>query len=487
MDSFQLFTISIHQVFFGLLALSYCLIALIDSDELKEENTQEKRHYLALVFSILFLGLSISFWESWREIGMFFAVEFAFFIIFGLFSPKYAAGFFIFLLLTRPWETYDNQLMETMPRDYFYVVALSLLGHKILKRKLYFRFNWGSLLSALFAIWVLLSAVFSNHYPEAISKYVEIFSKGIIAFFLIQNCFDRSKDLLSAKLAFVFAIIEMGVISAWNTFFSAPVSIGEEGAQRLESVGILSNSNDIAAVLVLALPFCLFLFLRKGAARYLWPFAVFTGGGIVALIWSSQSRGALLAVFACAAAYGFTLIKSKKMMALIAVISLVCAIGSFSLLKRSGGDLDGSSSNRMIYWKAGANMAARNPLFGVGFWGFNQNFPLYAIDGNTGTEGKQMTAHSAWVQVLAENGPIGFLFFFGLWWYALFCSWRSRASQPEYFVSLVGYGVAISFLSHGYQLYPYILLSLAITQSFLALEEKNISLSEPVFNYGGVA
>ena len=487
MDSFQLFIISIHQVFFGLLALSYALIALADSDELREENALGKRLYLTLVFSAMFFGLLISFWDSWNELGIFFAVEFAFFVIFGLFSPKYAAGFFIFLLLTRPWETYDNQLMETMPRDYFYVVALSLFGHKILKRKFYFRFNFGSLLVALFAMWVFLSAIFSNHFSVAISKYAEIFSKGIIAFYLIQNCFDKSKDLLSAKLALVFAIIEMGVISAWSTFFSAPASIEEEGVQRLESIGILSNSNDIAAVLVLALPFCLFLFLRKGAVKYLWPLSFITGAGIGALIWSSQSRGALLAVFACAAAYGFTLIKSKKMMAFIAAFSLVCAIGSFSLLKRNGGDLDGSSSNRMIYWKAGANMAARNPLFGVGFWGFNQNFSVYAVDGNTGTEGKQMTAHSAWVQVLAENGPIGFLLFFGLWLYALLRSWRCRTSQPEYFVSLVGYGIAISFLSHGYLLYPYILLSLAITQSFLALEEKTYSSTEPVINYGGVA
>ena len=118
-------------------------------------------------------------------------------------------------------------------------------------------------------------------------------------------------------------------------------------------------------------------------------------------------------------------------------------------------------------------MAIRNPVFGVGFWGFNQNFAAYAIDGDTGSEGTHMTAHSSWVQIMAETGFMGLFLFLGLWLYALKRAHSIRRSEPEYFMSLVGYGVTISFLSHAYLLFPYILCALAITQASLARSEKD--------------
>ena len=39
----------------------------------------------------------------------------------------------------------------------------------------------------------------------------------------------------------------------------------------------------------------------------------------------------------------------------------------------------------------------------------------------------------------------------------------SIAPSTEYFLGIAGYGMAITFLSHTYLLYPYILLALVIT------------------------
>lgn len=471
MDALNFFILNAHQVFFALLAVVFSIHVLYGLNETKESNSREKRVFYVGVFTAMFIGLSYIFYESWEGIGMFFAIEFAFFTIFGLLSPKYAASFFLFLLLTRPWETYGNQLMETMPRDYFYVVILSLIGHKLASKRFYIRFNLGTALAGGFAVWVFFSAFFSNHAAEAINEYIVVFSKGIIVFFVIQNCFEKSSDLVAAKAALVLAILEMGIISARNTFMLQRGSVAAEEFQRLESVGILANSNDIAAILVLALPFCVFFFLRRAMRIYLWPISLGSSGLICALIWSSQSRGALLSLIAVIGAYFLTKITSRKSLLMVCAAGVVGATLAFSFLQRNGADLEGSTNNRIIYWKAGANMAVRNPVFGVGFWGFNHNFAAYAVGGDTGTEGDKMTAHSAWVQVMAENGFVGIFLFGSLWAYGLAKAWSVRKREPEYFMSVAGYGVAITFLSHGYLLYPYILLSLTITQSFLSREE----------------
>jgi O-antigen ligase len=112
-------------------------------------------------------------------------------------------------------------------------------------------------------------------------------------------------------------------------------------------------------------------------------------------------------------------------------------------------------------------MAIRNPVFGVGFWGFNRNFQAYAIGGDTGSEKTNMTAHSSWVLVLAESGFMGLFLFVALWAYTAYRAWLLRNTEPEYFMSLAGYAVAISFLSHTYLLFPYILLGLVISHSKL--------------------
>lgn len=479
MDAFNLFVINTHQVFFGLLAVVFSFFAYRDITAIKDSVSIEKRKFFAMIFVTLFFGLTASFFDSWNSYGMFFSIEFALLVTLSLLSPKYAVSFFVYLLLSRPWETFDNQLMQSMPRDIFYLVALSLVGHKIAKKQMFIRINLGTILIVFFAAWVFLSAFFSNNQSEAIYQYGEIFSKGIIVFLLIQNGFEKKDDMLPAKAALVLAIIEKSIISFYNTMMiEAENTSGvvlEEGMQRLESVGILSNSNDIAAIFVLAIPFSLFFILKTRVKPFSWILAAVTVLIMSYLVWQSQSRGAMLALFATVGAFFFLKVKSKKHIAIIATLAIVGAFGSFSLMNRKGADLEGSTNNRIIFWKAGANMAVRNPVFGVGFWGFNDNFSSYAIDGDTGSESKHMTAHSSWFQVVAETGFMGLFLFLSLWIYAGFKAWQIRKDQPEYFMSIVGYGVCVTFLSHAYLLFPYILLSLATTQSFLAKEEKELS------------
>ena len=106
-------------------------------------------------------------------------------------------------------------------------------------------------------------------------------------------------------------------------------------------------------------------------------------------------------------------------------------------------------------------MAVRNPLFGVGYGGYMEKLSEYA-NGNVGTEGSKKTIHSTWLLALAETGFVGFFFFMGTWFITLKAAWRMKDEHPEYLLALVSYGTAVTFLSHTYMLYPYILIGLTI-------------------------
>ena len=451
------------QFFFGLVICAFSFFLVMDLPEIKKTSSIESRKLVAFFLFVLAAGVFIVLLNEWETRGLFLAIEFSLLVVFSFIHPKYAVSFLVYLLLSRPWESYDNQMMASMPRDVSYLAILSLAAHKIIKKQYYFRFNLGTVLLLAFSVWIFMSGFFSNHADEAIYQYTEIFMKGVILFILIQNGIERSQDMLPVKAVLVLAILEKCFVSFYMTYLMEVPTIVEDASERLESVGILSNSNDIAAIFVLAIPFTIFFIIKSGIKPFNWLVSTLALIAMVILVWKSQSRGALLGIFAIFGAYTLIRITNKKLLGLVIALGIVGTLGAFKMMNREAEDVEGSTNNRILFWKAGLNMAVRNPIFGVGFWGFPRNLPAYAPDGNVGSEKEHMTAHSSWVLALGEGGFMALFLFAGLWIYAAFAAWKIRVAEPEYFLGIAGYGMAITFLSHTYLLYPYILLALVIT------------------------
>jgi len=465
MDDFTLLIQNTQQVCMGIMLLIYSyLFFSVDLDRLRDNFTGKEKKYLLSVFSTLAIGLFYVFSNEWGLSGFFYSIEFTLLIVLAIIHPKYAAGLLIYLLLSRPWETSDNQILNSMPRDISYLVMLSIIAHKILNKKFYFRFNMGTLILLTFAVWLFLSGFFSDHSSLAISKYKESFTKVVVLFLLIQNSIDYVKDAYPLKIALIISILEKGFITFYSTYFSQTDTLGG-ASERLVSIGILQNSNDIAAIFTLVIPFVIFFILKTKLKPFSWIFALISFWALGSLVWQTQSRGSVIGLVLCLASYFVLKVKNKKILLVGFIFSLIASFAMIQMMQRSASDLDGSTNNRVIFWKAGANMAIRNPVFGVGFWGFNRNLSSYAIGGDLGSEGGDMTAHSSWVLVLAEGGFMALFLFVSLWGYAGYRAWLLRKSEPEYFMALVGYGVAVTFLSHTYLLFPYILLGIIISHS----------------------
>jgi O-antigen ligase len=474
---FQHFVLNTHQIFLGLLVLVFSFFMVQDLQN-GSPLPLPSRRFLVVFFAVFTVGVFATYLEDWGQRGLFLAMHFALLVSFSILHPKYAISFLIFLFLSRPWESFENQMMSSVPRDISILTILSMLGHKLIKKQYYFRFNPGTLLVLAFAFWIFLSALFSNHSDEALFAYEEIFSKGIILFILIQNCLETDEDMLPVKTGFVLSILEKCFVSFYKSNMMNMPTIVEDSHARLESVGILSNSNDIAAIFVLAIPFAIFFIIKTNLRPLNWFLAALTGLAMFILVWQSASRGALLGIFAIIGTFALIRIKSRKLLILTAALGLVGTLGSFSLMNRGEGDLEGSTSNRLLFWEAGLNMAIRNPILGVGYNGFPKNFPAYAPNGNVGTEKEHMTAHSSWVLAMAEGGLMALGLFALLWLYAAFAAWKIRLTQPEYILGIAGYGLAISFLSHTYLLFPYILLALGITH--YQINSKNVLQSKVI-------
>jgi hypothetical protein len=463
LNEFDLLVLNSHQFFFAMVACTFCFFLLMDMEDFKLAASMEKRRLIITFLSAVSLGVLGLLLTTWSEKGFFFAISFSVLITCSLISPKYAISFLVYLLLSRPWESFDDQMMASMPRDISILTLLSLASHKLFRRQFYFRFNLGTLLLLAFSFWMFLSGFMSHHADVAVYQFNEIFSKGIILFLLIQNGIEQEDDMLPVKAVFVLSILEKCFVSYYKSNLIELPTIVDSLNERLESVGILSNSNDIAAIFVLALPFTLYFILKTKLRPFNWIIGAAALFLMVLLVWQSQSRGALLGVMAIFGAWTLMRIKSKKILTFTLVLGFIGTLGAFKLMNRDASDVEGSTSNRILYWHAGLNMAIRNPVFGVGFWGFPHNLPAYVPDGNIGSEGEHMTAHSSWVLALGEGGFMALFLFLGLWIYAGFAAWKLRLTDPEYLMGLAGYGMCITFLSHTYLLYPYILLALIIT------------------------
>lgn len=419
------------------------------------------------LFASIFVSLFVYFLSSFGVPAFFLAFCFSLAITFSIYDPKYAVSFFIFLLISRPWEIFPNELMLAMPRDVFFICFVSFLAHKALKKQFYFEWSLTTLLVLTFAAWTFFGAAVAGHSAVALNEYSEVFIKGIIAYLLIVNVIDREDVILPVQCALILAICEKAAVSFYKSFILGDVASGD----RLTSVGILENSNDIAAILILGIPFLVMFFkdLRPKALGYF--FALIGLSVLVLLVWQTKSRGAILSLGALTVTALWLKAQNKKIATILVVLGSLTAIGLVSTIKRDAADLEGSTSNRIIYWKAGLNMGIRNPLFGVGLAGYNRNLLQYA-EGHVGTEGKNKTIHSTWLLALAETGIPGFLSYMMLWPLALIAAYRMKEKRPEYFLAIIAYGLAISFLSHTYMLYPYILIAMTIASA--RLEQKNI-------------
>jgi O-antigen ligase len=407
------------------------------------------------VFMLLAGALTMSFGLP----NLLLAVEFALAILLSFASPTIALCFFLSLLFMRPWEVIPDPpaLLLAMPRLAGLLAIASWVFRSL--RRLRFDFHWdrSTLLLLAFAGWLFAVTFRAPVAADAQGEWFENFFRGLALFFLCVNTVRTRRELRVLLSTLVLSIAGLGLVSLYQ-FLQLPPEALAEGGERLQAIGNLANSNDIAAIMIMGLPLAIAALLGRASSLPARVGAFFFSLLTLTAIAYSKSRGAYLSVFVIAALWALTRIRRKTLAIGTGLLLITLSIPVIATIQRSRSDLDHSTESRLIYWKTALKMAIKNPLTGVGFNQYPAQYERYTDSFKY--EWGERTVHSSWLLALAEAGIPGFILFMAFFFEICRKARKISRLEPALAFSLVGYATAITFLSHTYLIYPYILFGL---------------------------
>jgi probable O-glycosylation ligase (exosortase A-associated) len=328
-------------------------------------------------------------------------------------------------------------------------------------------------------ILAVLSVPFSA-WPGMSFKFITADYPQLLLYFFIIACVVQSMEdyrriawalLASVSLLTIFTVMEKipGRVSVTWTY----------------------DPNDLAFVLVVALPVSVFFFSEnKGVKKVLI-------GGIIALsliaILLTMSRGGFVALVIVSLFLLFKGWRKRPLTPLMYFIVVGIILMNFapqgfwermSTILHPETEYDQTLGGRTIIWRRGIDMMLENPVFGVGANAFHIAEGLSHAD----IGGKWSTAHNSFIQIGAELGVIGLLLFIGL----IYTSIKSMRAlrrlvqnDPQFGnilwlthaieVGLIGYMVAGFFLSQAYSSILYFLLGLGVSLKKILMQTVEVS------------
>lgn len=268
----------------------------------------------------------------------------------------------------------------------------------------------------LFIMSMLLSALFSGDIIYGLKRWADMwiwrFMPFVVVIFLLNNYFDAKKVMLTgfAGITFtsVYAVYQgLSGMSRANGFYGHPMTLG--------------------GWLCIFLPLLLIEFFeRKLLGKYYWlaglAFCICSAGLVF-----NATRGAWLAVaIVSAVLLIYYMFKSKRNLAVsiifVALISTVL-VNNPKFMHRLDtiDDFDKYQSNteRILIWQSAWNMFKDHPILGVGLGQYTENYQQKYISPQA-KEPKLGHAHNNFMQMLAENGIVGFAWFVIMFGYIIF-------------------------------------------------------------------
>lgn len=375
--------------------------------------------------------------------------------VFSVSSPVAATGSLLGTVLLRPWELLQvGQSWEFLPLLFAGIAVLSFSIAVLCGRYPLIRFNNFTLVFLIMNLWFLLSSLVSTSSEASLDYLFERMPIVVLIIFLLNTVITSLREMRFLQHVIVLSVV--GVVSC--AMIEQLTTEGFHFAHRLTGRGMWGNSNDIAALIVFTTPFLFIPFRGSSDGNDSFRYRVLRVSTIAILLcalWWCQSRGAILGMAAALLAFGGLSVGQgvhKKL--LIGCLILMFAVYVGSHLHRDSSEMQTSRSARWNYVIAGVRMAVEHPFAGVGI---SQYPSLYERYTPAFEEWGERTAHSSWILALAESGFIGITLFSLLYIITCLQAWRIRTFAPNFISCVVGYGIVMTFLSHTYQLLPYLL------------------------------
>ena len=380
---------------------------------------------------------------------------------------------FIVVLVLRPADHFPA-LATMQPAKVVAVVAiLSLVVTKLFHSDMRLsRAPQGKWMLAL-AGGVLLSSILSTHPSASLELFADVFVKMLIMYGLLVHLVTTKPQAVRLHLTLGLCTVGLALLAVYVRVSGLATVEGNRAA----IVGLLSDPNDLALILVVYVPLFTELFLGTRGLQRL-------GSGLmlavlIAGIMATVSRGGVLGLVA-AMAFTFYDRGSVSLRLLLVPTLAAMMLGMLVLAglndRTSGaykhGEIDASAQGRLDVWASGVRMAARNPVSGVGFGQFADNHLAYA---SNRAEWESRDAHNSFIKAAAETGLVGFIPFMALVFLTFRVAYqRRKADVPEdspieravrrsVFPSMMGFCVAAFFLSQCWSWFLFILFAESAT------------------------
>ena len=257
--------------------------------------------------------------------------------------------------------------------------------------------------------------------------YFQEYCKSFLVFVLIVASLRRSRNVLHAGYAIALAMVVVAVLCL-------TLGITDQFGRLTLVTGMLGNSNDLAQVLLVGIPF----WILFGNARKSMSIRPLVSAVVILvmlfLIMKTGSRAVMIGVFTVAGMFFLSVSWMNKLRFAIggmvgAVILLVAMPGALrdryatifsteDVSSREVASAVASASNRTQLLKRSIAMTLRHPAFGVGPGNF-QPASAEAFGNQLGTSWYE--THNTMTQISSEMGFPGLFLFSG----ALFCCFRS--------------------------------------------------------------
>ena len=194
---------------------------------------------LTMVFSVFLFKLSPLL-----------AVELAAGFTLSLLHPVNALCFFIHLLYLRPWEIVpDNPVLLALPRLLALFCFFSWLLHLQDHGKPAGPGRTALKLLLGFSVWSFLSTFAASSVAEVQADWFGIYFKCLVLFVMCLFFIDSERSVVEFELTLVISTLALMAVGFYQ-FISSRAATG-----RLESFGMFGNSNDLAAMVVMVIPF----------------------------------------------------------------------------------------------------------------------------------------------------------------------------------------------------------------------------------------
>lgn len=379
-------------------------------------------------------------------------------------------GLTLILYICRPWEVLPpTEGWLALPRWCILTWVFFWLM-EIESKKLFWKgclsVSSGMRLYFLMGAWCFITTFFSGDSTFSQQYFIDTLLRGLILAALMHLSVQSEQSVFRLEWAFVVGVTTLILHSLWHynggdmpEELSLIRTVDSKMELRLTAVGSLGNSNDVAAVALIAAGFLWPQIFSKKTSIYFRALSLIIFAFLTQAVLAAQSRGALMALTAQMILFFVSQSKRSMKWCLLPAFGVLLT-GAFanSWMGRHSDDLDASTESRMNYYLTGLRMAARSPIWGQGFGRYPYEFERHTTQMTH--EWGLRTAHSNWILVLAETGFVGLILFSFIHLRIWKICWMLRRERPSLLCSFTGYSLATVFLSHAWLMFPWVLFTI---------------------------